>query len=193
MRNALFITLGVVAAIALFVGMWFMGTYNSLVTQDEVVTTSWAQVETQYQRRFDLIPNLVNATKGILTQEREVFGQIAEARTRYANAKQGGSQNEQVEAFGNYESVIGRLLLIFERYPELHSYDQVQSLMDELAGTENRVAVERRRYNEEVRSLNIMVKRFPTKLLANMYGFEERLFFEASVGSEVPPVVDLTL
>ena len=189
--KAALITLGVIGGIALFVGMWFMGTYNSMVAGEERVTTAWSNVETQYQRRFDLIPNVVASVQGILTQEQKIFGDIAEARTRYASAKAEGSQSEQVEAYGEYESVFGRLLVIMENYPELRSYDQVQSLMDELAGTENRVLVARDRYNAEVQVWNVSIRKFPRNFFANSFGFEQRVRFAAEEGSEEAPVVEL--
>lgn len=185
------IVLGVIVGVALLGGLWVMGTYNALATQDQVVENSWATVEADYQRRFDLIPNLVGSVQGILRQEQKVFGDIAEARTRYANAKSGGSQEEQVAAYGQYESVVGRLLVVMENYPELKSYAQVQALMDELAGTENRVLVSRGRYNEQVRLWNTQMVRFPRSLLAGMFGFEKREFFQAETGSEKAPEVKL--
>lgn len=178
-----FLTLGAVAAIMLFVGMFVMGSYNSMVQGDEQVQTAWSNVESQYQRRFDLIPSLVGSVQGILTQEQKVFGDIADARARIAGAKQ-GTQEEQVKAYGQYESVIGRLLLVMENYPQLKSYTQVQGLMDELAGTENRVLIARDRYNASVQNWNVSIKRFPRNFLAGMFGFKERTRFEAETGAE---------
>jgi len=163
-----------------------IGFYNSLVGKSQAVEAQWAQVETQYQRRFDLIPNLVESVKGMMEQEKEVFGQIAEARTRYSGAK---TVEEKVKAAGEVESVLGRLLVIMENYPELRSSENVSQLMDELAGTENRVAVERRRYNELVRDYNTTIKKFPGNLIAGMFGFSERSFFEAAEGAEQAPKV----
>ena len=186
-----FIGVGFLLLGALLFVMWTIGTYNGMVRGEEQVMTAWSNVETQYQRRFDLIPNLVNSVQGILTQEQEIFGEIAQARTQYANSKQGGTQEEQVEAYGQYESVIGRLLLIMENYPELRSYAQVQSLMDELAGTENRVTIARDRYNEAVQTWNVDIRRFPRSLAAGFFGFEQRTRFEAEQGAEGVPTVDL--
>lgn len=186
------ITLIAIIGIALMFGLWITGSYNSLVTKNETVDAAWSNVETQYQRRFDLIPNLVGSVKGILTQEQKVFGDIAEARTRYASAKSSGSEKNQVEAYGNYESVIGRLLIIMENYPQLRSYEQVRGLMDELAGTENRVLVARDRYNEQVRDYNVMIKRFPMNVIAGMFGYDARTFFESVEDASNAPKVDLT-
>ena len=164
-----------------------MGFYNSLVAKTQAVDGQWAQVETQYQRRFDLIPNLVESVKGMMGQEKEVFETIAEARTRYAGAT---SVDEKVKAAGGVESALARLLVVMENYPELRSAENVTQLMDELAGTENRVAVERRRYNDLVRDYNIAIKKFPGNLVAGMFGFNERAFFEAVEAAEQAPKVE---
>lgn len=189
--KGLLVGVGLILAGALLFIMWIVGTYNGMVQGEEKVMTSWSAVETQYQRRFDLIPSLVNSVQGILTQEQEIFGEIAQARTQYANSKQGGTQEEQVEAYGEYESVIGRLLMIMENYPQLRSYEQVQSLMDELAGTENRVTIARDRYNEAVQEWNVSIRRFPRSMAAAFFGFEERTRFEAEQGAESAPEVNL--
>lgn len=187
--KTLTITFAVLAGIALMFGLWVMGSYNSLVTQNQTVDTAWSQVETQYQRRFDLVPNLVNATKGVLKQEQAVFGAIAEARTHYASAPAG--TNERVQATAQYESALARLLVIMENYPQLRSVESVRALTDELAGTENRVLVSRDRYNEQVRVWNVLIKRFPKNLIAGMFGFEVRAFFESDEGAQKSPTVDL--
>jgi len=179
-----------VVAIAAVAGLSLISFYNSLVGQREAVDNQWAQVETQYQRRFDLIPNLVNSVKGIMAQEQTVFGQIAEARTRYSGAV---SPEERVAAAGQVESALARLLVVIENYPELRSSENVTQLMDELAGTENRVAVERRRYNDLVREFNVKIKKFPANLVAGVFGFTPRAFFESAEAAAAPPVVDLSL
>lgn len=183
MKKTLLLIIGVV----FFVGLWAGGIYNGLVRKDQEVKNQWAQVETQYQRRFDLIPNLVEATKAFMTQEKEVFGAIADARTRYAGAT---TNDEKAEAAGQVESVLGRLLVIMENYPELKSDATVQNFMDELSGTENRVAVERKRYNDLVASYNMKVKTLPTSILAGMFGFSEKAFFEANEAAASAPQVD---
>src|SRR3990167_4698477 len=123
----------VVLVVLAFLGLWVMGVYNGLVKQNETVTAEWSKVETQYQRRFDLVPNLVSATKGAMKQEQTVFKAIADARTRYAGAPSGS--NEQVAATGQYEGALARLLVVMENYPELKSLQNITALTDELAGT----------------------------------------------------------
>jgi LemA protein len=162
--------------------------YNNLVSKTQAIENQWAQVETQYQRRFDLIPNLVESVRGFFTQEQRVFSEIAQARTKYAGA---GTVDEKAKAAGELETVLGRLLVIIENYPELRSSERVADLMDELAGTENRIAIERRRYNEEVRDYNVAIKRFPGNLIAGVFGFSERAYFEAAPGAEEAPRVEL--
>lgn len=183
-------TLVVIGGIVIALGLWLTGTYNGLVAQDQAVDTQWSQVEAQYQRRFDLIPNLVESTKGIFEQEQEVFGTIAEARQGYAGA---ATQEEKVEAANSLESALSRLLVIVENYPQLQSNETVLSLMDELAGTENRISVERMRYNEVAQTYNVRVKTFPTLFLANFFGFEEKPYFEAVETADTAPAVDLNL
>ncbi|MBM3205763.1 LemA family protein [Candidatus Shapirobacteria bacterium] len=178
----------ILAVVVVLLVLWLVGFYNGLVTKTQGIDNQWAQVETQYQRRFDLIPNLVNATKGIFTQEQKVFGDLAEARTRYAGAT---SVDEKAQAAGELESALGRLLVIVENYPELKSDQAVQQLMDDLAGTENRIAVERRRFNDLVKDYNTTIKRIPGNLLAPMMGFSERNYFEAAEGAEKAPEVNL--
>ncbi len=187
------ITVGVLVAIAAAVGLWLMGSYNAMVAGDAAVTNAWGQVETQYQRRFDLVPNLVAATKGVLGQEQKVFGDIAEARTHYASAKQSGDANDQVQATSQYEGALARLLVVMENYPVLQSYATVRGLTDELSGTENRVLVARDRYNDAATGWNVDVSRFPRSLLAGMFGFERRELFKADEGASAAPKVDLTI
>lgn len=173
----LIVVLGVVAGV---------GFYNGLVTKTTNIDGQWAQVETQYQRRFDLIPNLVNTVKGLFAQEQEVFGQIAEARTRYSGA---ATVDEKAAAAGELEGALARLLIIVESYPEIKSDAAVAGLMDELAGTENRVSVERRRFNDLVRDYNTTIKRIPGSLIAPLFGFSERQYFQAAEGTETAPTV----
>lgn len=177
-----------IGVFVLLAGFSLVGFYNNLVTQTQAIDNQWAQVETQYQRRFDLIPNLVKSVEGIMSQEQEVFGQIAEARTRYSGAV---SVDEKIEAARGVETALGRLLLIMENYPELRSAENVSQLMDELAGTENRVAVERRRFNDLTRGYNTTIKRFPANLMAGTFGFNERSYFEAVGGAEQAPKVEI--
>jgi LemA protein len=175
-------------AIAAVLAISLIGFYNNLVARVQAIENQWAQVETQYQRRFDLIPNLVKSVEGIMAQEQEVFSQIAEARTRYSGA---ATVEEKVNAAAQVESALGRLLVVMENYPELRSAENVTQLMDELAGTENRVAVERRRFNDLVRDYNTAIKKFPANLVASIFGFNERGYFEAVEGAEQAPEVKI--
>src|SRR3990167_805634 len=177
-----------IIVVAVILGAMFFGTYNKLVTLSTGIDGQWAQVEIQYQRRFDLIPNLVASTKGYLEQEQEVFGAIAEARTRYSGAK---SVDEKVESATQLDSALSRLLVIVENYPILKSNETVAKLMDELSGTENRISVERRRFNELVQGYNLTIKRIPTNILAGIFGFRERPYFEAVGGAETAPKGEL--
>lgn len=180
----------IIVGVILLVGALFFGTYNNLVTKNTAIDGQWAQVETQYQRRFDLIPNLVESTKGFLTQERTIFEEIAQARTQYGGAK---TIDEKVQGAAGLDSALSRLLVIIENYPNLKSNETVARLMDELAGTENRISVERRRFNELVQDFNITIKRIPTNILAGIFGFKERAFFQSVSGADQPPKVDLNI
>lgn len=164
---------------------------NSLVVMEENVNNQWARVEVQYQRRYDLIPNLVASVRGYLEQERDIFTEIAEARTRYGSAESGSP--EQVEAANQLESSVGRLLVIMENYPELKSDQTVITLMTELEGTENRISVERMRYNERVTEFNKEIRIFPNNVINSLFlHFEEKERFESVAGSEITPDVDLS-
>ena len=178
----------ILGAIVVFAALSLVSFYNNLITKTQAVDNQWAQVETQYQRRFDFIPNLVNSVEGIMTQEQAVFGQIAEARTRYSGA---ATTEEKIEGANQMESALGRLLVVMENYPDLLSAENVTQLMDELAGTENRVSVERRRYNDLVRDYNTTIKKFPANLIAGTFGFNEYPFFEAAEGAEEAPEVEI--
>ena len=179
--------IAIVGALVLL-AMVLFGSYNGLIAQSQAIDGQWAQVETQYQRRYDLIPNLVSSTQGFLIQEQTVFSQIAEARTRYSGAV---TADDKAAAAGGLESALGRLLVIIENYPQLKSNETVAKLMDELAGTENRISVERRRFNDLVQGYNTRIKTIPTNLIAGIFGFGERNYFQATEGSEVAPKVDL--
>lgn len=184
MKNILWVVLGV----AVLLGVWVFASYNGLVSSNEAVTNQWAQVETQYQRRFDLIPNLVASVKGIMTQEQKVFDDIAQARTQYAGAQ---TDDQKAAAATQVESALGRLLVITENYPELKSSQNVQDLMTELEGTENRISVERKRYNDLVQAYNLKIKQFPSSVIASMFGYGPHAYFEAAAGSETAPTVNL--
>lgn len=170
--------------------LWVGGAYNQLVNLNEQTTASWAQVETQYQRRYDLIPNLVEATKGTLSQEQTIFTAIANARQGYAGAK---TTEAKVQATQQLDSSLSRLLVIVENYPQLQSNQTVRALMDELAGTENRIGIERKRYNESVQNYNVTIKSIPTVLIAAPFGFSQKSFYQSVVEADTVPRVDLNL
>ena len=178
---ALLLTAGAVAASGC--------SYNTFVTQEESIKAQWAQVENQLQRRNDLIPNLVETTKGIAQQERDVFGQIAESRAKLAGAT---TPEQRMQAANEQSSALARLLVVVENYPDLKSNAQFSRLMDELAGTENRIAVERMRYNERVQEYNTQRRRFPSNVTAGIFGFKEHPLFNAPPEAEKVPKVDFT-
>ncbi len=177
---------------------WYKNTYNKLVYQDEEVSSSWAEVQNQYQRRLDLIPNLVSTVKGYAKHESDVFTQVSEARS-----KAGGQINisdevlSDPEAFARYQKIqdnlgasLQRLLMVTEQYPELKADQNFMALQDQLEGTENRITVARKRFNETAKSYNQFVRRFPTNIIANMNGFEKKAYFTASEEAQSAPKVE---
>ncbi|MDF2948497.1 MAG: LemA protein [Sedimentibacter sp.] len=186
MKKGTIVLLVIVAVIAIFVISIF-GSYNSLVSLDESVNTQWANVESKLQRRYDLIPNMVESVKASMKQEQEVFKYIADARAKLAGA---GSVSEKVEASNELEGALSRLLVVVENYPELKSNENVRAFMDEQAGTENRISTERDRYNAVVKEYNATIRSFPKNILAGMFGFEKRPYFEATPGAETAPEVN---
>ena len=182
-------TLIIVLVVVLILVFWVVGKYNFFVNQNEAITGQWAQVENQLQRRFDLIPNVINTVKGITQQEKDVFSQLAEARTRYAGST---TIDQKATAAGQVESSLARLLVIAENYPELKSSQSFRDLTVELEGTENRISVERMKYNDLVKSLNASVKRFPNSILASIFGVIERSYFEITDEAGVVPKVDFS-
>jgi len=169
----------------LLLGAWTATTYNRMTRAQQGVDAQWAQVESVYQRRADLIPNLVAATQGYLAHERALFESLARAREFYA-ASSGSAR--RVEAANQLQELTARLIAVVEQYPELRSREVVLSLMDELAGTENRIAVERRRYNERVRDYNQLVLGVPRSLVARPFGFKPRPYFQAEADAATAPV-----
>ncbi|MDO8537642.1 MAG: LemA family protein [archaeon] len=183
MNRNLLIGIGAVILVILFIGLWFFGTYNSLIAKDQAVESQWGQVQVVLQRRFDLIPNLVETVKGFASQEQTIYDKITQARTKYAG-------NQTVENANEVESWLSRLLVIVESNPEIKSNTNFLALQDQLEGTENRISVERMRFNDEVRSFNTLVKQFPSNFVAGMFGFTTKDYFETVAGADVPPVVD---
>lgn len=183
----LLVVIGIILLGALSIYGFVKGSYNAMVAGDEGVQAAWAQVENQLQRRYDLIPNLVETVKGYATHEREVFIQVTEARAKVGGA---GSIPEKIQAENQLTSALSRLLLVVENYPQLKANENFIRLQDELAGTENRIAVERRRYNEVVRAYNILLRTFPQNIVANMFGFQKAEFFEAPGEAKTAPKVE---
>jgi len=181
------IAIAVVAVLLLMVGGCLVGNYNKLVTMKEGVSQAWAQVDNQLQRRASLIGNLVETVKGTAMQEQQVFGQIADARARMSGAR---TPEATIEAGRAMDSAISRLLVVVENYPELKSNSAFVGLMDELAGTENRLATERQRYNQQVQGFNVLVKRFPGSLYAGMFGFKESPYYQIPEDARTTPKVD---
>ena len=193
MKNkSLWIVLGIVAVVLI----WGVTTYNGLVSKDEKVASAWANVETVYQRRADLIPNLVNTVKGYAAHEQETLAQVTEARAKSTaisidpSTATPAEMEAWMKAQGEVSSALGRLIAISENYPELKANQNFLELQKQLEGTENRISTEHRKYNEEVRGYNAKIRRFPTNLIAGMFGFEKRVMFEAQEGAEVAPVVE---
>jgi len=160
--------------------------YNTFTTQEEAIKAQWGQVENQMQRRNDLIPNLVETVKGYAAQEREVFGAIADARAKMAGAQ---TPADKIAASNAETTALGRLLVVMENYPELKSNENFRQLSDELAGTENRLATERMRYNDRIQEYNTTLRKFPANLTAKMFGFKQYPYFDAPASAEAVPKV----
>jgi LemA protein len=181
------IGLGIVVLIAIIVIVGFTGVFNSIVSRHETITAKWAQVENQLQRRNDLIPNLVNSVKGYAAHEKTVFENVTNARSQWAKAT---TVDEKVQAAAKLDTALARLLLVVENYPNLKADQTFLALMDELAGTENRIAVERMRYNEAVRDYNVTVRTFPGNIIAGMFGYKPATeYFKAEEGAKRVPEV----
>ena len=177
----------VVLVVVVLVLLWGVSRYNSFVRVGEQITAQWAQVENQYQRRFDLIPNIVETVKGVAKQEQTVFIAIADARTHYSGAT---TPDQKAQAAGQVESALGRLLVIAENYPVLQSSQSYRDLIVSLEGTENRISVERMKYNDLVRAFDTSVKTFPTSIVAGIFGVKERAYFDVPVANQVVPKVN---
>lgn len=181
------IGLGGLAFLCLIMFFYLSGKYNQMVTREEATNAAWAQVETVLQRRFDLIPNLVSTVKGFAEQEKEIFTEVTRLRSQWGAAK---STGDKIAAAEQTQGALSRLLLVAENYPQLKSNQNFLSLQAELAGTENRVAVERRRYNESIQAYNQYVRLFPNTLIASVFGFDRKdEYFESDAGAESAPKV----
>ena len=179
----------IIVVLAVLIFFWAVSSFNSFVTQGEQITAQWAQVENQYQRRFDLIPNIVNTVKGVASQEQDVFLGIAAAREHYAGAT---TPDAKAQAAGEVETSLGRLLVIAENYPVLQSSQAYRDLITELEGTENRISVERMKYNDLVRVFDTNVKTFPTSIVAKLFGVGAHEYFNVPAESQVVPKVDFS-
>jgi LemA protein len=180
------IVVGVLVLVVFGIFSWVIGGYNKAVSMDESVTASWAQVENQLKRRYDLIPNLIETVKGYATHEKELFENIAQARTQYFQAKGVG---EKARASGQLEGVLSKLLLLKEAYPELKANQSFLKLQDSLEGTENRIAVERKRYNDAVRVLNTFIRTFMGRFFAGIAGVSAAEYYEIPEGETETPKV----
>ncbi|MFV0376687.1 MAG: LemA family protein [Mangrovibacterium sp.] len=190
------IILAVIAVIAVVIYSSVKGTYNTMVTMDEGVSASWAQVENVYQRRADLIPNLVNTVKGYASHERETLEGVIEARAK-ATSVNLNADNLNPEALQQFQqaqdglsSALSRLMVVVERYPDLKANQNFLDLQAQLEGTENRITVERRKFNEMAQAFNTYVRSFPKNIYANIFGFEKKAYFSAEAGAEKAPEVN---
>lgn len=188
-------TLGIIVVVAIVV-IWAISGYNGLVTLDENVSTAWSNVETQYQRRADLIPNLVSTVKGYAGHEKETLQGVIEARSKATSIKVDADNltpeklAEYQKAQGDVTSALGKLLAITENYPDLKANQNFLELQAQLEGTENRINVARMEFNKTAKELNTAIRRFPKNLLASLFGIDKRAYFEAAEGAEQAPKVE---
>lgn len=191
-------TLGVVIAILIVLGIWVMTTYNSLVSQQEQVSQTWGQVQTTYQRRLDLIPNLVATVQAYATHEKSTFVEVAKARADAMQSMQNVSPENQAQlnqltaSQTALSGALGRLMMVVERYPDLKASTNFLALQSQLEGTENRIAVARERYNDAVQSYNVTLRRFPGNIVAGMTGFHEKAYFAADAQAAQAPKVQFS-
>lgn len=188
--TAIAVILLIVAVAGIGAVAWFFGTGNSFVAKGLAVDTQWAQVENQYQRRYDLIPNLVNTVKGYMKYEGDTLSKVTALRSQWGAAQ---TPDDKIKYSGQLEAAISKLLVVMENYPDLKANTQVTALMDELAGTENRIAVERMRYNQAAQDYNTAIKMFPGSIVAGMYGLSPKALFSATEGANVAPQVNFTV
>lgn len=183
----------IIVVIILVLVMWVIGARNSMITKQTDVENSWAQVENQYQRRADLIPNLVEVVKGAAKQELTLFTEVAALRSQWASAVDNNDRQAEITAANEMDGAISRLLLVAENYPELKSNENFLALQDELAGTENRIAVERKRYNDAVTVYNKYIRVWPNSMLAGWFNFSDEDLFEAESGAEQAPTIEFDI
>ena len=186
----------IVFALIAFIALWGVKSYNQFVTAEENVETAWSQVENQYQRRSDLIPNLVNTVKGYAAHEQATLEQVIAARAQATAIKLDATQMtaDQIQAFndaqGQLSMALGRLMAVSEAYPDLKANQNFLELQAQLEGTENRITVARNTFNEQAKAYNVLVRRFPKNIIAQMFGFEKKPYFEAEAGAEKAPTVE---
>lgn len=183
-----------VGVVVFLLGSYFVGKYNTMVSMDETVQTAWSQVENQYQRRLDLIPNLVNTVKGYASHEQETLEGVIKARAEATKTnidiKDANSFAEFQKTQDGLSSALSRLMVVVEQYPDLKANQNFLELQAQLEGTENRISVERKNYNDTVKIYNIYVRSFPNNFIAGMFGFEKANLFESKEGADIAPVVD---
>lgn len=190
------VAVGALAVLAIGIFMWGVGVRNSLVTLDEGVNSSWAQVQSVYQRRADLIPNLVETVRGYAKQEQDVLVKVTEARAKVSQMTVTKEVLDDPQAFAKFQasqdqlsSALSRLLVVSENYPQLKSNENFLALQTQLEGTENRITVERQRFNTTVQGYNVAIRRFPASFIAGFSGFKEKSYFQAKEGADVAPAV----
>jgi len=186
MNKNLLVVLGVIALVVVIIGGWVINGYNRVVAMDENVKTAWAQVDNQLQRRYDLIPNLVETVKGYASHEKEVFEHLADARTKYFQAQ---DIKGKIEASGDLEQALSRLLVLQETYPQLKANETFLKMMDSLEGTENRLSVERKRYNDAVRTLNTYIRTVYGRFFANLAGVKQSEYYQIPEAEKAAPKV----
>ena len=195
MKKSTLIAIIVLALIAI-IALWGVKSYNQFVTAEENVETAWSQVENQYQRRSDLIPNLVNTVKGYAAHEQTTLEQVIAARAQATAIKLDATQMtaDQIQAFneaqGQLSMALGRLMAVSEAYPDLKANQNFLELQAQLEGTENRITVARNTFNEQAKAYNVLIRRFPKNIIAQMFGFEKKPYFEAEAGAEKAPTVE---
>ena len=197
MKKGCLVILGIFVVIGIIVVLIGIGSYNKMIAKDENVKEKWSQVENVYQRRLDLIPNLVETVKGYATHERETFQAVTEARSQAKGTFNiSGDLLTNPEMFAKFQQAqntlsgaLSRMMVVLERYPELKANENFLSLQNQLEGTENRIAVERKRFNEVARDFNTYVRRFPQVILANIFGFQQKAYFESQEGANIAPKV----
>jgi len=188
--KAKWIGLGAVLAVVIIGFMMFIGINNSIIDLDENANQSWANVENVLQRRYDLIPNLVNTVKGYASHEKELLEEVTRLRSQWGEAKASGDEAGSVRTAGLLEGALGRLMVVVENYPDLKANQNFLALQEELAGTENRIAVERRRYNDAVAAYNKRIRKYPGSIVAGIKGYERKTPFESAPQAATAPTVE---